>query len=148
MEKETHVAQSLSVGELSKRAGVAVSAIHFYEAKGLIYSWRTDGQQRRFPRGVLRIIALIKSAQTLGFSLEEIKETLELLPKERAPTQEEWEKLAAHWRRELNNRIKKLTTLRDHLDGCIGCGCLSMRECPLRNTDDKFARKGPGAHLL
>lgn len=148
MKKNISVEGSLSVGELAKRAGIAVSAIHFYEAKGLLVGWRTEGQQRRFPRSALRLIAIIKSAQNLGFSLEEIKSTLTGIPKNRMATQDEWEELALIWRSAIDERIAGLKSLRDHLDGCIGCGCLSVQDCPIRNANDRLAAKGPGAHLL
>lgn len=138
----------LSVGELAKRSGVAVSTIHFYESKGLIPSWRNSGNHRRFPRGVLRRVSLIKVAQRLGISLELVGQALDALPKDRAPTARDWKKLSDGWRSDLDDRIAKLTRLRDSLDGCIGCGCLSMKVCPLRNPDDKLSNEGPGPRLL
>ena len=140
--------QTLSVGELAKRAGVAVSALHFYEAKGLIRSLRTEGNQRRYPRGMLRRVAVIKVAQRTGMPLSEIKQALAALPGDRAPSQENWRDLSAAWREDLDARIRRLTQLRDQLDGCIGCGCLSLTACPLRNPDDALAAQGPGARLL
>ncbi len=140
--------QTLSVGELAKRAGVAVSALHFYEAKGLIRSLRTEGNQRRYPRGMLRRVAVIKVAQRTGMPLNEIKQALAALPDDRAPSQENWRELSAAWRDDLDARIRRLTQLRDQLDGCIGCGCLSLTACPLRNPDDALAAQGPGARLL
>ncbi|NGM50851.1 redox-sensitive transcriptional activator SoxR [Caulobacter sp. 602-2] len=140
--------QTLSVGELAKRAGVAVSALHFYEAKGLIRSLRTEGNQRRYPRGMLRRVAVIKVAQRTGMPLNEIKQALAALPDDRAPSQENWRDLSAAWRDDLDARIRRLTQLRDQLDGCIGCGCLSLTACPLRNPDDALAAQGPGARLL
>lgn len=140
--------QTLSVGELAKRAGVAVSALHFYEAKGLIRSLRTEGNQRRYPRGTLRRVAVIKVAQRTGMPLNEIKQALAALPDDRAPSQENWRDLSAAWRDDLDARIRRLTQLRDQLDGCIGCGCLSLTACPLRNPDDALAAQGPGARLL
>ncbi|MEK2687616.1 redox-sensitive transcriptional activator SoxR [Bdellovibrio sp. GT3] len=148
MKNNDSVASILSIGELSKRSGVAVTAIHFYESKGLIYSARNEGNQRRFPRGMLRILAIIKASQNLGFSLEEIKQGLAILPTDRAPTQREWKTLATKWRIQIEARLEALTNLRDHLDTCIGCGCLSIDACPIRNGNDKLAKKGPGAHLL
>lgn len=140
--------QTLSVGELAKRAGVAVSALHFYEAKGLIRSLRTEGNQRRYPRGMLRRVAVIKVAQRTGMPLNEIKEALAALPDDRAPSQENWRDLSAAWRDDLDARIRRLTQLRDQLDGCIGCGCLSLTICPLRNPGDSLAAQGPGPRLL
>lgn len=138
----------LTVGEVSARSGVAVSAIHFYEAKGLIQSWRTQGNQRRYHRDVLRRIAIIKVAQRTGLPLGAIRSALDTLPKGHIPSAADWRRLSRQWRSELNERIEKLVALRDQLDDCIGCGCLSIEACPLRNPYDKLAEKGPGAHLL
>lgn len=138
----------LTVGEVADRSGVAVSAVHFYESKGLIRGWRTEGNQRRFAREVLRRIAIIKVAQRTGIPLAQIREALKSLPDNRAATTEDWRRLAARWRMDLDDRIARLTRLRDQLDGCIGCGCLSMGSCPLRNPWDKLAAEGPGARLL
>lgn len=138
----------LSVGEVARRSGVAVSALHFYEAKGLISSWRNSGGQRRFPRGVLRRVAVIKAAQRIGIPLSEIAEALAALPDGRSPTAADWQTLSDRWRANLNERIDKLVKLRDHLDGCIGCGCLSLESCPLRNPEDIAASAGPGARLF
>ncbi|KSB91103.1 MerR family transcriptional regulator [Caulobacter vibrioides] len=140
--------QTLSVGELAKRAGVAVSALHFYEAKGLIHSLRTEGNQRRYPRGMLRRVAVIKVAQRTGMPLNEIKQALAALPDDRAPSQQNWRDLSSAWREDLDARIRRLTQLRDQLDGCIGCGCLSLTACPLRNPHDELAAQGPGPRLL
>lgn len=138
----------LTVGEVARRCGVAVSAIHFYESKGLLRSWRNSGNQRRYPREALRRVSIIKVAQRLGISLRSIKEALDTLPKGRTPTSQDWKKLSLRWQGELDERIKKLSRLRDQLTGCIGCGCLSMNDCPLRNPWDELAEKGPGAQLL
>jgi MerR family redox-sensitive transcriptional activator SoxR len=138
----------LSVGEVAERCGVAVSAIHFYEARGLIASWRNHGNQRRFPREVLRRVSIIKVAQRLGIPLASIKEALNSLPKGRTPTDQDWRKLSARWHADLDERIAKLSRLRDHLTGCIGCGCLSMKQCPLRNPWDELSADGPGPRLL
>jgi MerR family redox-sensitive transcriptional activator SoxR len=138
----------LSVGEAAKRSGVAVSTLHFYESKGLIRSSRSRGNQRRYQRGVLRRIATIKVAQKAGIPLATIQQALAALPEDRAPTLEDWRKLSTAWRRELDGRIRKLTQLRDRLDDCIGCGCLSMTTCPLRNPSDELAEKGAGPRLL
>jgi MerR family redox-sensitive transcriptional activator SoxR len=138
----------LSVGEAAKRSGVAVSTLHFYETKGLIRSTRSGGNQRRYPRGVLRRIATIKVAQKAGVPLATIRQALASLPEDRAPTLEDWRKLSTAWRMELDGRIRKLTQLRDRLDDCIGCGCLSMTNCPLRNPADELAEKGAGPRLL
>lgn len=140
--------RELTVGEVAERSGVAVSAIHFYESKGLITSWRNQANQRRYPREVLRRVAIIKVAQRLGLPLASIKTALDSLPKGRTPTSRDWQKLSAKWHDELDERIKKLTRLRDRLTGCIGCGCLSMTDCPLRNPSDELAERGPGPQLI
>ncbi len=137
----------LSVGELAARSGVAVSALHFYEAKGLIASLRTAGNQRRYPRSVLRRVAVIKVAQRMGVPLSEIAQALQALPASRTPTAADWRRMSAQWRDGLQERIRLLTQLRDQLDGCIGCGCLSLKECPLRNAQDMLADAGPGPHF-
>lgn len=138
----------LSVGEVASRTGVAVSAIHFYERQGLIRSIRTQGNQRRFNRGVLRRIGIIKVAQRTGIPLSEIREALSRLPVDRPPNARDWRLLSSRWRDDLNTRIKQLTRLRDQLGTCIGCGCLSLSDCPLRNPDDYLARNGAGARVL
>jgi MerR family redox-sensitive transcriptional activator SoxR len=143
-----NVSTELSVGQIAKRSGVAVSTLHFYESKGLIRSWRNQGNQRQYARDVLRRVALIKVAQKTGISLEAIGRALKTLPGERTPTVDDWKKLSALWRTELNARIDRLTRLRDQLDGCIGCGCLSLGVCPLRNPWDKLSKEGPGPRLL
>ncbi|WP_138763392.1 redox-sensitive transcriptional activator SoxR [Pseudomonas lactis] len=140
--------KELSVGQLAARSGVAATALHFYEAKGLIKSNRNAGNQRRYPRDVLRRVVLIKIAQRLGIPLANIGEALQALPDGRTPNAQDWERLSALWREDLDERINKLILLRDKLNGCIGCGCLSMEACPLRNQDDKLAEHGPGAQLL
>ena len=140
--------RELTVGEVAARSGVAVSTLHFYESKGLIKSWRNRGNQRRYAREVLRRVAVIKVAQRTGIPLAAIREALRALPGERTPTSEDWKKLSAAWRADLNERIDRLTRLRDQLDGCIGCGCLSLGVCPLRNPSDRLAKQGPGPRLL
>lgn len=140
--------KSLSVGEVAARSGVAVSAIHFYETKGLIRSSRSNGNQRRYPREILRRIAVIKTAQRVGIPLSEVRDALNALPQERTPTAADWRKLSTRWRAELDSRIHKLTQLRDALDSCIGCGCLSLSDCPLRNPSDALAEEGSGPRLL
>ncbi|MBD8826095.1 redox-sensitive transcriptional activator SoxR [Pseudomonas sp. CFBP 13602] len=138
----------LTVGEVARRAGVAVSALHFYEKKGLIASVRTSGNQRQFPAHVLRYVAVIKVAQRAGFSLKEIKQALDAYPSDSKLTTGQWRNISSRWRDNFNERILMLTRLRDELDGCIGCGCLSLVDCPLRNPADKFGQVGPGAGLL
>lgn len=142
------IERELSVGEVARRSGLAVSAIHFYERKGLISSQRSNGNQRRYRREVLRRIAVIKVAQRTGIPLSEIHRAIAGLPHHRAPTSHDWKKLSARWRTDLNRRIERLTRLRDQLDDCIGCGCLSIQRCPLRNPDDVLAAEGPGPRLL
>lgn len=142
------VHKELTVGQVAARSGVAVTALHFYESKGLIKSTRNPGNQRRYPRAVLRRVALIKVAQRLGIPLAQIGEALNNLPDNRAPTAADWQTLSAQWSRDLDERINQLMTLRDRLNGCIGCGCLSMEACPLRNQGDVLGQQGPGAHLL
>jgi MerR family transcriptional regulator, redox-sensitive transcriptional activator SoxR len=139
---------TLAVGEVAKRSGVAVSALHFYEAKGLITSRRSAGNQRRYERDVLRRVAVIRTAQRVGISLEQIAAALETLPQRQAPTRADWSRLSRLWRDDLNQRIAQLEKLRDTLDDCIGCGCLSLKRCALRNPGDALARAGPGPHRL
>jgi MerR family redox-sensitive transcriptional activator SoxR len=136
------------VGQIAARSGLPVSTIHFYEAKGLIRSRRSDGNQRRFARDVLRRVAIIKVAQRAGVPLARIGEALSALPAQRTPTVEDWATLAAAWRADLDARITQLTRLRDQLDDCIGCGCLSIGACRLRNPNDVLADHGSGARLL
>lgn len=138
----------LTVGEVAARSGIRVSAVHFYEAKGLIHAARNSGNQRRFAREVLRRIAVIKVAQRAGIPLARIKQAMGELPAHRAPGREDWERLSAGWREDLEERIQRLTRLRDQLDRCIGCGCLSTEHCPLRNPGDELGREGPGPRLL
>jgi MerR family transcriptional regulator, redox-sensitive transcriptional activator SoxR len=138
----------LAVGELATRSGVSVSAIHFYESKGLIKSWRTPGNQRRYPRLVLRRVAVIKVAQRVGISLSAIRAAFDSLPKGRTPTEKDWAALSARWRADLDDRILRLTKLRNELTNCIGCGCLSLDSCPLYNPGDRLSSEGPGPRLL
>ena len=140
--------KALTVGQLAARSGVAVTALHFYETKGLIQSNRNAGNQRRYPRDVLRRVVVIKIAQRLGIPLAAIGEALQALPDGRTPDARDWERLSAQWREDLDERINKLTLLRDKLNGCIGCGCLSLEACPLRNQNDELGERGPGAQLL
>ena len=139
---------TLSIGEVAKRTGSAVSAIRYYEDEGLIHAERNNAGQRRFLRSEIRRISFILIAQELGFSLNEIRIQLEQLPDERAPTKRDWGKMSKHFRKELNHRIKQLEDLRDKLDGCIGCGCLSLDACRLYNKEDRAARKGDGPRYL
>lgn len=147
-EKSTTPPKVLSVGELARRSGVAVSTVHFYERRGLIAGWRSAGNQRRYERSALRRIAIIKVAQQLGIPLAEIGARLAELPADRTPGKADWSRIAAGWRAGLDRRIARLVRLRDSLDGCIGCGCLSVDACPLRNPGDALAAAGPGPHYL
>lgn len=148
MPHQTRLAVELSVGDVARRSGLAVSALHFYEAEGLIRSHRTQGNQRRYAREVLRRVAIIKVAQRAGIPLKTIREAFKALPQERTPTVADWTRLSSAWKQELERRIDRLTRLRDHLNGCIGCGCLSVRDCPLHNPLDRLAEEGPGPRLL
>jgi len=139
---------TLSVGEVARRSGVAISALHFYEAKGLIRSDRNTGNHRRYAREILRRIAVIKTAQRVGVPLESIRRALATLPNERTPTAADWRELSARWREDLQARIEELVKLRDQLNSCIGCGCLSLKACRLRNPDDRLSKEGAGARLL
>lgn len=138
----------LTVGEAARRSGVAASALRFYEARGLIRSIRTSGNQRRFPRSELRRVAVIQVAQSLGLSLREIAAALDTLPDKRTPTKSDWVRLSKLWRASLDARIDTLERLRDQLTGCIGCGCLSLRSCGLFNVDDEAAARGGGPRYL
>lgn len=148
MPASTAGAAWLSVGEVARRTGVAVSALHFYESQGLIGSQRSDGNHRRYARAVLRRVAVIKVAQRLGVPLAEIGAALATLPDGRAPTARDWARLSRQWRDTLDERIGQLQRLRDQLDGCIGCGCLSLKACRLRNPGDDLGSQGTGARLL
>ena len=142
------IKRPLTVGEVAQRSGVAVSALHFYESKGLIRSVRSSGGQRRYGRDVLRRVAVIKVAQRIGISLASISAALASLPDERTPTAEDWARMSRLWRAELDERIAQLTRLRNELDGCIGCGCLSIKACRLRNPLDELSDQGSGPQLL
>lgn len=138
----------LTPKELADRSGVSVPTLHFYEGKGLIASLRSAGNQRRYPRGMLRRVAVIKVAQRAGIPLAEIAEALATLPRDHAPSVEDWRRLSAGWQADLERRIASLAALRDQLDSCIGCGCLSMTDCPLRNPGDVLAKDGPGPRRM
>lgn len=140
--------KELSVGEVSSRSGLPVSTIHFYESKGLICSQRNNGNHRRYPRGVLRKLAVIKVAQKTGIPLEEIKHAMSGLSNDKMVTASDWNNLAQAWKEALDERINQLTRLRDTLGTCIGCGCLSVTDCALFNPEDKVSENGPGAYYL
>ena len=138
----------LTIGALSERAGVATSALRFYEAEGLIYATRSSGGHRRFARDMLRRVSFIRVAQQVGLSLDEIRTALHELPEQRTPTDKDWHRLSASWRPRLDDQIAVLERLRDRLDGCIGCGCLSMSFCRMLNPDDQAAERGPGPRYI
>jgi MerR family redox-sensitive transcriptional activator SoxR len=142
------VEQSLSIGAVSERTGVAASALRFYEAEGLITSTRTDGNQRRYHRDVLRRVSFIRVAQQIGLTLEEIRDALASLPDSRTPTQDDWSRISQAWRPRLDEQIQLIERLRDRLDGCIGCGCLSLKACRLLNPGDHAGEHGVGARYL
>jgi MerR family transcriptional regulator, redox-sensitive transcriptional activator SoxR len=138
----------LTIGELSERSGIATSAIRYYEDRGLVSARRTTGNQRRYQRPTLRRLAFIRTAQRVGLSLEEIEEALATLPSNRTPTKADWTRLSRGWRPRLDDRIAQLERLRDTLDSCIGCGCLSLQRCNLSNPGDLVASRGPGPVFL
>ncbi|HVE46914.1 MAG TPA: redox-sensitive transcriptional activator SoxR [Acidimicrobiales bacterium] len=138
----------LTIGEVAERAGVSTSALRFYERQGLISSTRTDGGQRRYHRDVLRRIAFVRAAQRVGLTLDEISAALGTLPDGRTPTAADWDRLSRSWRPLLDRRISELERVRDKLDSCIGCGCLSLRVCHLLNPHDVAAGEGPGPRWL
>lgn len=145
---DSSVQHELSVGEVAERSGVAVSALHYYEAEGLISSRRSAGNQRRYPREVLRRVAFVRASRRVGIPLRRIKSALDQLPEGRTPTRRDWERLSATWRDDLDDRIARLQLLRDNLSGCIGCGCLSLKLCKLTNPDDVLGDEGPGPRRL
>ena len=134
----------LSVGEMAERAGVPVSTLHFYEAEGLIESWRTPANHRRYDRRELRRVAIARVAQAVGIPLAEVKRVLDQLPKGKAPSKEDWAKAAEPWKVLLDERIELMTRLRDQMGFCIGCGCLSLDNCPLYNAEDRLGANGAG----
>jgi MerR family transcriptional regulator, redox-sensitive transcriptional activator SoxR len=138
----------LTIGALSDRTGVATSALRFYEAEGLIHATRSPGGQRRFPRATLRRVSFIRVAQQVGLTLDEIRGALHALPDRRTPNEKDWHRLSASWRPRLDAQIAMLERLRDRLDGCIGCGCLSLRFCRMLNPDDQAAARGPGPRYV
>lgn len=142
------MASDLSVGQVAQRSGVSVSALHFYERKGLIRSHRTSGNQRRYDRDVLRRLAVIRMAQELGIPLGEAGRALTAIPHGQVPTAQDWRQMSEGWYDQIDRRIVMLTRLRDELNGCIGCGCLSMTNCPIINPDDRLAGEGSGPRRL
>ncbi|WP_417478471.1 redox-sensitive transcriptional activator SoxR [Maricaulis sp.] len=139
---------SISIGQLAERTGVSVSAVRFYEARGLVSASRNAGGQRRFLRSDVRRVAFVLIAQKLGFTIAEIGDQLASLPQGRTPTQADWSQISARFGQVLDERIAGLTAMRDRLDGCIGCGCLSLKACALYNPGDRIAARGPGPRYL
>jgi MerR family redox-sensitive transcriptional activator SoxR len=138
----------LSIGAVSERTGVSASALRFYEAEGLVHAVRSSGGQRRFHRDVIRRVSFVRIAQEVGLSLNEIKEALASLPDHRTPTQRDWHRLATSWGPRLDAQIAMLERLRDRLEGCIGCGCLSLQVCRILNPGDAVAARGPGPRYV
>lgn len=138
----------LTIGEVAQRAGIATSALRFYEREGLIHADRSDGGQRRYHRDVLRLVAFIRAAQRVGLTLDDIRSALDTLPHNKVPTAADWTRLSRSWRPLLDRRIEEMQRLRDRLDSCIGCGCLSLKTCALSNPNDVAATAGPGARWL
>ena len=138
----------LSIGDIAARTGLAVSAIRYYEEEGLVAPWRNDAGRRRFQRADIRRLSFIMVAQQFGFTLAQIKVELDRLPRHRAPTKADWTRISAQFRDELDSRIAQLQKLRDTLDGCIGCGCLSLEACALHNPADRAAQRGTGPRYL
>jgi MerR family transcriptional regulator, redox-sensitive transcriptional activator SoxR len=138
----------LPIGEVARRAGIATSALRYYEKEGLVSPVRSQGGRRQYTRSVLRRLAFVRAAQTVGLSLQEIRAALAALPEERTPTTADWARLSRSWRDRLDEQIGGLTALRDGLTSCIGCGCLSLRACALSNPDDAVAAAGAGARYL
>ncbi len=136
--------RELSVGEVARRSGIAVSALHFYERKGLIQSQRTAGNQRRYQSDVLRRLALVQAAQQVGIPLQVVAERMAELPAGRAPSKADWARMSARWRKQLDERIATLQFMRDQLSDCIGCGCLSLKRCGLLNPQDVLGEQGEG----
>jgi MerR family redox-sensitive transcriptional activator SoxR len=143
-----HTKDLLTVGEVARRSGFAASALRYYDGLGLISSTRTSGDQRRYERGVLRRLAFIRAARNVGLTLDEVAASLAKLPQGRTPTKTDWARLSRGWKDRLNEQIQALEKLRDDLDSCIGCGCLSLRKCTFSNPDDGLAALGPGAAYL
>lgn len=142
------ISEGLSIGDIAARTGLAVSAIRYYEAQGLISPWRNDAGRRRFQRADIRRLSFVMIAQQFGFTLPQIRVELDRLPKHRAPTKADWARISVAFRSGLDGRIAQLERLRDTLDGCIGCGCLSLEACALYNPADRAAQRGTGPRYL
>ncbi|MDQ2751102.1 MAG: redox-sensitive transcriptional activator SoxR [Actinomycetota bacterium] len=143
-----HTTDLLTVSEVARRSGFAASALRFYEREGLLTATRTSGGQRRYQRSALRRLAFIRAARNVGLSLEEIAAALATLPERRNPTRADWSRLSRSWRQRLDDQIAALSKLRDGLDSCIGCGCLSLKTCAMSNAGDQAALAGAGANFL
>jgi MerR family redox-sensitive transcriptional activator SoxR len=148
MPTHTKIAKELTIGDLSERSGVPASALRFYEREGLITSRRTTGNQRRYHRTTLRRVAFIRAAQSVGMPLSCVGHVLGMLPPDAELTREFWVGVSEHWQQEVNDRIAKMERMRDRFTECIGCGCLSFKQCALVNPYDQLAEKGPGPHRL
>lgn len=142
------MSRELTVGQVAERSGLAVSALHFYEKKGLIRSHRTSGNQRRYDRDVLRRLAIVRMAQELGIPLGEVAEALDNIPLGHVPDAEDWRRMSERWYEKLDRRVTMLIRMRDELNGCIGCGCLSTISCPLMNAGDRLSEEGSGPRRL
>jgi len=134
----------LTIGEVARRAGVSVATVRFYEERGLVTSVRSTGNQRRFERHVLRRLAVVRAGQRFGLSLADVGDALASLPLDHPPTKRDWARMSRRWHDLLTARIEAMTTVRDDLESCIGCGCLSLKACPVYNSDDELAAQGPG----
>ncbi len=144
--KEAH--DLLTIGDVARRSGFPQSALRYYEREGLLRTTRTSGGQRRYERSALRRLAFIRAARTIGVGLDEVREALDRLPDNRTPTRTDWTRLSRTWRGRLDEQIEALQAMRDGLDSCIGCGCLSLQTCKLSNPEDWIAARGPGAQIL
>ncbi|MGH1465681.1 MAG: redox-sensitive transcriptional activator SoxR [Cognatishimia sp.] len=140
--------KGLSIGQISDRTGLAPSAIRFYEEEGLVTPFRNAGGQRRYARADIRRLSFVMIAQGMGFSIADIRQTLEILPENRTPTKADWERISKVFRKDLDRRLAEMQALRDKLDGCIGCGCLSLKACKLYNPRDRMRKKGPGPRYI
>ena len=148
MAEKRVVMQNLTIGQIAERTGLAVSAVRFYEERGLVHPGRNAGGQRRFAKADIRRLSFIMILQQLGFSLSEIRDCLAALPEGRTPTKRDWAGISRQMRADLDRRIEVMTRLRDRLDGCIGCGCLSLEACKLYNPEDRAQALGTGARFV
>lgn len=140
--------QGLTIGQVADRTGLATSAIRYYEEEGLVFPFRNDSGQRRFASADIRRLSFVMLSQKLGFSISDIRDAMQSLPRERAPNKADWTRISKGFGKIMDERIAKMQSLRDKLDGCIGCGCLSLDKCALYNPDDQVATKGPGPGLV